>query len=316
MLVILGHAIQYTLGDGCYEDHLWNVIYSFHMPAFMAVSGFLVFRPNVEWRGQFWKLTYRRFRQLIVPYLAWTLLLMVISNNLNIHRMGELLLYPDKGLWFLWVLFFISVLFTLCSYVAVKIKVKQELIMAIMCLLMAASMILFKTKEFGAQYIAYYFIFYSLGYFAHRYYDALVSLRFLSMLLLIIVWGVMAWFWKMQEIPLFLKGLPIPETITLYLYRFITAFIAIMILFVVSPKLLDSDKAWNKGLVNIGQISLGIYSINFLVLGNVVPRIKDIGFGEVWVILLSFVIGMLLAWGIIWLLSKWSITATWLLGKV
>ena len=44
ILVVLGHAIQYTLKDGCYTNHMWNIIYSFHMHAFMAVSGYLAYR--------------------------------------------------------------------------------------------------------------------------------------------------------------------------------------------------------------------------------------------------------------------------------
>lgn len=44
LLVILGHAIQSTLGADCDSNHVWNLIYSFHMPAFMAVSGWLTFR--------------------------------------------------------------------------------------------------------------------------------------------------------------------------------------------------------------------------------------------------------------------------------
>ena len=45
ILVVLGHAIQYTLvGDKCESNHVWNYIYSFHMPAFMLklVSSFIV----------------------------------------------------------------------------------------------------------------------------------------------------------------------------------------------------------------------------------------------------------------------------------
>lgn len=44
LLVVLGHSIQNTIGDACYINHLWNIIYSFHMPAFMAISGYLSFR--------------------------------------------------------------------------------------------------------------------------------------------------------------------------------------------------------------------------------------------------------------------------------
>lgn len=46
ILVVLGHSIQCLLSDECEKDHLWNMIYSFHMPAFIAVSGWLAYRPD------------------------------------------------------------------------------------------------------------------------------------------------------------------------------------------------------------------------------------------------------------------------------
>ena len=46
ILVVLGHAIQYTVGNGSESCHLWSLIYSFHMPAFVAISGFLAYRNN------------------------------------------------------------------------------------------------------------------------------------------------------------------------------------------------------------------------------------------------------------------------------
>ena len=36
ILVVFGHAMQAVMPDGCFHNHLWNMIYSFHMPAFMA----------------------------------------------------------------------------------------------------------------------------------------------------------------------------------------------------------------------------------------------------------------------------------------
>jgi fucose 4-O-acetylase-like acetyltransferase len=44
ILVIVGHVIQGVLSDSFASNHVWNLIYSFHMPAFMAVSGWLSFR--------------------------------------------------------------------------------------------------------------------------------------------------------------------------------------------------------------------------------------------------------------------------------
>ena len=54
ILVILGHSIQCVLGEGCFDDHVWNMIYSFHMPAFMAVSGYFMYKPHTQAGGAIW----------------------------------------------------------------------------------------------------------------------------------------------------------------------------------------------------------------------------------------------------------------------
>lgn len=315
LLVVLGHAIQYTIDDGCYTNHLWNIIYSFHMPAFMAMSGFFAYRIGGS-KNNVIQTIYRRFRQLLIPYLLWTFLLMIICNNLKKQRIWELFLYPDKGLWFLWVLFFIAVLFILCEWLAKTIRIKQELFVVLACFILALSMILFKTKIFSIQLISYYFLFYSLGYYAHKHYEVILSIKARLIVLLILLWSVLAWFWQMQDIPSILKGVLISETIILYMYRFCTATIAITVLLKTMPLLLNSGKVWNKPFMKLGQISLGIYSINFLVLGNLVPLIKQMVQNNNMVIFLSFVLGSLCAWCVIWLLSKWKVTTMWLLGKV
>ena len=60
ILVIIGHAIQSVMTDDFASSHVWNLIYSFHMPAFMAVSGWLAYRGNYntnpiipDWGGVF-----------------------------------------------------------------------------------------------------------------------------------------------------------------------------------------------------------------------------------------------------------------------
>ena len=45
LLVVLGHAIQHTYADFG-QNCLFRAIYSFHMPAFMAVSGYLAWKPK------------------------------------------------------------------------------------------------------------------------------------------------------------------------------------------------------------------------------------------------------------------------------
>ena len=65
LLVVLGHCIQCTDLD---FDHnaVFRYIYSFHMPLFMCVSGFVSYKPDIKWQT-----VQKRFRQLIIPFLAW-----------------------------------------------------------------------------------------------------------------------------------------------------------------------------------------------------------------------------------------------------
>lgn len=317
ILVVLGHAIQNTLGNACETNHLWNIIYSFHMSAFMAVSGYVAFRPGNNWGGLFVCQTiWRRFRQLIVPFILWTIIKQLVGGRADLLKLGTYLLYPDKGLWFLWVLFFINLIFLLGSYVGNKIKIRQEWVIISTCLILATIMVLLEVRVFGFQFIAYYFLFYSIGYFFHKYEDKVVPSSVLLLAYLGICWGVLAWFWNMHELPVFLKGLPLPATITQYTYRFITAAIAIYLLLDLSPRVLNSSLLWNRPFVKFGNISLGIYAVHFMFLGMWISFFRQVGLSDDGVIAGTFVMVLVVSWLIVWLLSKLKVTSTWLLGKI
>lgn len=102
LLVILGHCVQFTVAD--FDHHpIFRFIYSFHMPLFMAVSGYVSYKPVLKWES-----VGKRFWQLIIPFFAWLILASIRVGDINHFYKG--LLGPDTGLWFLWVLFFISII--------------------------------------------------------------------------------------------------------------------------------------------------------------------------------------------------------------
>lgn len=289
------------------------------MPAFMAISGYLAFRPNMnegEYVKPLYSVIYRRFRQLIIPFLIWTFLLLLINGKLSLDNIGVYLLYPDKGLWFLWVLFFITVFFNLGNRLSVLVHVKQELVIAALCLLFAGSMVLFEKRVFGFQFIAYYFIIYSLGYYLHKYYDMVMTKNTFVLALMVACWGILAWFWRMHDLPNAIKALSLPITLTQYAYRFITAALAIYILLAVSPKSLDTNSKWNTPFISFGGLSLGIYTVHFLLIGRVVSLCCSFISNESIIVILSFVMTLLISWLVVYLLSKWFFTAKWFLGKI
>ena len=161
VLVVLGHAIQCVLPEECNYNHLWNIIYSFHMPAFMAVSGWFAYKSATR-IGDSRNLSaiYRRFKQLIIPFVLWTILSMIISCNVTISALIKVIVYPDNSFWFLWVLFCINVLFLIGRKIASLINVEELIINSITCILLLVLMVMLEIRVFGFQFLAYYFIFY------------------------------------------------------------------------------------------------------------------------------------------------------------
>lgn len=145
LLVVLGHCIQCTDLD---FDHnaVFRYIYSFHMPLFMCVSGFVSYKPDIKWQT-----VQKRFRQLIIPFLAW------VAVSCCVHLDPTLFLakvvHPDSGLWFLWTLFFIVLLMWLCNWIVTCLKVKIEYVVCFFSLLMMGIMVALKFKLFGFQFI-------------------------------------------------------------------------------------------------------------------------------------------------------------------
>lgn len=115
-LVVFAHGIQFSggadaaAGQTFYDDPLFQAIYAFHMPLFVAISGYFTYRAQdtATMRGK----VGRRFRQLIVPVLAWrTLEYAYRALFLGITLPAEeYLLGYAEAYWFLTVLFLLSVL--------------------------------------------------------------------------------------------------------------------------------------------------------------------------------------------------------------
>lgn len=85
--VVLGHCIQYGSGAEFLEENLffyndiYRFIYSWHMPLFMLVSGYL-FSFSVK-RHEWSSLLKNRFNQLLLPILSWSLLVAIVLRTMG-----------------------------------------------------------------------------------------------------------------------------------------------------------------------------------------------------------------------------------------
>ena len=158
-LVVLGHCIQYTCG-AYKDDILFYIIYTFHMPLFMLISGFVSYRSEMKWN-----VVSRRFFQLMIPFFVYTFGAALIKWDVQIFV--NTILYPERGLWFLWVLFFIIFF----QYIGRRISEKIHcpiIVMDIVVLLM-----LFIVGRYvpilGVATTAKFYLYYCAGQYLRKY---------------------------------------------------------------------------------------------------------------------------------------------------
>lgn len=118
LLVILGHVIQYGSGEQVlssglfFEDVIFKFIYSFHMPLFMLVSGYLFYDTIEKYHGK--QLLLNRWNRLAQPILVWAFFpfMELLSKRdeitiLNVIKslIRAVILNP----WFLWAVLLSSI---------------------------------------------------------------------------------------------------------------------------------------------------------------------------------------------------------------
>lgn len=120
ILVVIGHVVTSFHSAGEYEDafffnYLAKAIYTFHMPLFFAVSGYL---HSLKTSDDSIPVQIRK--RLIaygIPYLIFSAVAFllkfaardVVNHQLSIYDLFGILLYPISSMWFLYALLVISI---------------------------------------------------------------------------------------------------------------------------------------------------------------------------------------------------------------
>lgn len=253
LTVILGHALQH----GDYNHNIaWNVIYSFHMAAFFVISGYANY-----WSAMNAKTLLRRAEQLLIPFLAWTVLVAFRSGDF-LNTLADEIFHP-KMYWFIFALFFISALFISIKQLAGRLRISDFFCMIGGWLILVGLMLVANIRYFGFQYIAYYFVFYVLGYYINH-------CKWTPQPGLIIAFGagwlVLAPFWRMTEVSPLLSGLTfVPSPMLIFTYRFVAAALGALFLMFTAPMMFANSNRLSKMFAYLGRESLGIYIIHIFI---------------------------------------------------
>lgn len=279
--VVIGHSIQYGSGStyNYFEDYIFKFIYSFHMPLFMLISGYL-FYQTVN-RHNFLANMISRCTSLLIPIIMWNTVNFIVyiyeKGAGEPHTFRYILraywFAILENSWFLWALFY-------CSFVVLIVNcffndnVIVYLIGLILTFITPDSYYLFLYK-----FMYPYFI---IGYFYHKHSDnvkekshtSFESWRLLGAFMVIFI--ILLYFYNINSYiyttRYTLIGKEIMSQLVVDVYRFAIGLFGsvFMILLLLKIYKISSDNVIEAFSI-VGTNSLGIYMISGFIYGYVLP---------------------------------------------
>ncbi|WP_243347472.1 acyltransferase family protein [Parabacteroides sp. FAFU027] len=268
LLVVLGHAVQYNVK--AFDQHiLFRVIYSFHMPLFMFISGFVACGT---FDGSFQVLR-KRFNSLIIPFFSWlaiTDLLGLLFNYLHYqdpiisyHSPIAVILSPSNGgLWFLWILF--------QNYLILFLALRIKFIREEWCILLLGILIFVLSEYFrkipvihGLRNSGWYLIFFSLGYMLNRYKEQTLPFLRKTFPLILLLFVLTVSVWYRAKTPKVIFSFPLYlRSYIYYIYLFLVPITGVFSVWFILEKMIQI-KLLKLLFSQLGVISLAIYAIHY-----------------------------------------------------
>ena len=281
LLVVLGHAIQYTV-QNFDENHAFRFIYAVHMPLFMFISGYLT-RAGTQKNAT---RLLSKAHSLLLPFLSWipisyiSILYLqqpkdftadIIDFTINIVKS------PDSGgLWFLLVLFECHLIMLASEFIS-----KQKQLAIAITILISLNIILIKfpfCNLVGLGLLRWQLLFFLIGFIAQKNNWKPPTQKTSVMFLMIFI--VLASFWHRKSATLVELLLPnlgeVEKRLAVQGYHAITALAGIAAILGICEALTkySSLSLLRKLLSKIGQVSLEIYAGHYIFLYAAV-RISD-----------------------------------------
>ena len=301
-LVVWGHSIQfgfgYSYGEsyGCYTDWIFRFIYTFHMPLFMAISGYLFYYSN---KKPCKEVIISRLKSIGIPYLIYCTIMVLIlipTTQMGGARFLMLSTYAN-GFWFL-----TSILFNCLLVSCVTLLTRRKWIVTLLLSLISV-MFLFISDKYLYGTHNFMFTCFIIGYI----YNMLIEKSLISCktkpcrLLISILLLIGCTYLYNKEIFIYVTGVDIWHEGTIDVHQLTIDIKRIAISIVASISFLTLI-SWYKYIpnkiseiiCNLSRYSLGIYcssSIMLMVYYKVMGKLSiDITHNYIYPLCLSIII--------------------------
>ncbi|MBR2523785.1 MAG: acyltransferase family protein [Clostridiales bacterium] len=273
-LMLWGHCIQYCCGGqfDFFGDQVFKVIYSFHMPLLMLISGYLF--SFSEQKRNMTELIGHKVKTLLYPVLTYTVLNLVLTKGVIAVITGTpgLLLEtpPLTELWFLWSVLACSIVLT------VAVKATGRPVLRIMLVLTGFFVVALFPCNTMNVYMYPYFV---LGYYYARYEDRLTGIRKPVGILSIIILVLLLTLYEKKHF-IYTTGLfngSLRESLSIDIFRWaVGLFGSVAVIFVVGSLFSKMpDGKLSACFERLGRDSLAVYYLSFIFLSFWLPLITD-----------------------------------------
>ncbi|OTN75523.1 hypothetical protein A5886_000597 [Enterococcus sp. 8G7_MSG3316] len=196
ILVVFSHLLQSFIGDHKFYHDLYYFIFTFHMPAFVFLSGYFA-KPLTK--GSKVAVLIQKF---LLPYLFFQIFYIVYYWLIGLRETPKIqLLNPQWALWFLLSMFF----WQLSLFVFQRLTPKQAIILSI-ALSLGAGYLPFLNQILTLQRTFVFLPFFIIGFYFPKNDMAFLQtsrLRWLSVSFLPIIYGFIAVFHGMNKYMVF-----------------------------------------------------------------------------------------------------------------
>lgn len=179
ILVVMGHSIQNNTLEST-QAPLFSWIYSFHMPLFMFISGYVAFKTMyINKFSELFIFIKNRALRLLIPYFTWSIIVnnffFVRKSNFNIISAVISAVTVWNQYWFLFVLFILLVIYSIFFVISQKINTHVSIFVEILILLISILFILLvrcfhiPTPVIDINSYLLYFLYFFLGHFIAKF---------------------------------------------------------------------------------------------------------------------------------------------------
>lgn len=266
LLMLWGHVIQYcATGDfDFYENDVFRLIYSFHMPLFMLVSGYL-FGCSYK-KSSLRALFAKRVQSLVHPLIMCSIFNyffyvacfeFVNGKGISILFNGQWINHLDS-LWFLW-----SILAAVVAICFVYEIVSKNTV-RFFCLIFASVIVLLFP---GAQYNLYMYPYFVLGFLFAQYEERLPVALFRVRYISIVLFPILFTFYRKEHYIYtssisFMGIFSLSEQIWIDLFRWLIGFVGSAFVLTVTEIVLKKILCKRNLIGMLGQKSLEIYCLS------------------------------------------------------